>query len=368
MKKQRLTMLRDLDIVLFISIIIISIFGFVVLKSATLSMKASASIMKAQAAATILGFVGLIILTLIEYRFWKHFYIPIYIACIVLLGATLVLGAGADIGSKSWLSIGPITFQPAEFVKVGLIISLAAYIEIHHENINQPLVLLKVLVFAFLPVVLILLQPDAGTAMVYIFFILFMLFASGISWKYIISAVVAGLASLPVLWVFLSPYQKNRILDFINPAENVTGSSYQFNEGRIAIGSGKFSGKGLFQGTQTQYNFIPAKQTDFIFPVLVEELGFLGGMALIGLYGLILFRMYKVSTESADVFGSLMVIGFAAMFLFHIWENIGMTLGLMPITGIPLPFFSAGGTFQLINLAILGLVLSVSLHKSQRYY
>ena len=368
MKKERLKMLRDLDIVLFIAIIIATIFGLVVLKSATLSMSNSARIMKAQTVATLLGFAVLIVLTLIEYRIWKHFYIPIYALCIVLLAATLIKGSGASIGSQSWLKIGPIRFQPSEFVKVGLIISLSAYIENHYENINKPLVLLKVLIFAFLPVVLILMQPDAGTAMVYIFFILIMLFVSGINWKYIVSAVVAGVAMLPIIWVFLNTYQKNRILDFLNPTENATSSSYQFIEGRIAIGSGKLTGKGLYQGTQTQYNFIPEKQNDFIFPVLVEELGFIGGFSLIFLYGLILFRMYKISTESADVFGSLMVVGFAAMFLFHIWENIGMTLGVMPITGIPLPFISSGGTFQLINLAILGLVLSVSLHKNQRYY
>lgn len=190
-----------------------------------------------------------------------------------------------------------------------------------------------------------------------------MLFVAGVELRYFFYALAFGLVSLPFIWMNLGEYQKNRIFDFINPERDLMGSSYQVMQGRIAIGSGKVFGRGLFEGVQTQLNFIPEKHTDFIFAVIVEELGFLGGLGLIMAYLILLCRFVKISRNSKDLFGSLMVIGFAAMFLFHIWENIGMTIGLMPMTGIPLPFMSYGGTYQLMNLICIGLVLSVGINK-----
>ena len=227
----------------------------------------------------------------------------------------------------------------------------------------MPFTLIRVLIFAFLPVGLILLQPDAGTAMVFIFFIAAMLFIAGVKWKYIGMALLTGLASLPLIWIKLDKYQKNRILNFLDPERDALNSNYQAIQGKIAIGSGKILGRGLFGGTYTQYNYIPAKQTDFIFAVLVEELGFIGGMGLIFLYLIMIQRFIKIARNSEDLFGSLMCVGIAAMYLFHIWENIGMTIGLMPITGIPLPFMSYGGTYQLTNLVCIGIVLSVGLYR-----
>lgn len=364
---KRKELIRDMDYLLFLVTLVICIFGLVILRSASLSLATGNRIMRSQIIATGLGFVAMIVVSLIDYRVWKLLYKPIYVISVALLVATLVFGV-EDYGAKSWLNLGFINFQPSEFVKLGLIISLAAYLEDVQEELNKPLVLIKVLAFALLPVVLIMFQPDAGTAMVYMFFIITMLFIAGISWKYIISSAVAVVVSAPVVWMFLLPHQRNRILDFLNPTENITTTGYQYLQGEIAIGSGKITGKGLFQGSQTQFNFIPLKQNDFIFPVLAEELGFLGGFALIALYGFLILRLYKISRESVDTFGSLLVIGVAALLLFHIWENIGMTLGVMPITGIPLPFFSAGGTFQLLNLGMMGLALSVAAHKNIKYF
>ena len=190
-----------------------------------------------------------------------------------------------------------------------------------------------------------------------------MLFAAGIDWKYIGYAFLIGIISLPILWFSLKPYQRDRIFTFLDPERDTSGTGYQAMQSRIAIGSGKVFGRGLFQGTQTQYNYLPEKQTDFIFAVVSEELGLIGGLVLILLYFIMLFRLIMIAKNSKDTFGSLMVIGFAAMFLIHIWENIGMTIGLMPITGIPLPFMSYGGTFQLVNLICIGMALSVGVHK-----
>lgn len=354
---------KKFDFILVFTIILLCVFGIAVLTSATLSFD-NPRLVQTQVISTLIGFAAILILILLDYGFLGKLYIPIYIVCILLLIAVLIAGTGDEQwGAKSWLYIGSFGFQPSEFVKIGLIISLAKYIDKNKETLNMPFTLLKILFFAFLPVGLILLQPDAGTAMVFIFFIAAMLFIAGVKWKYIGIALVSGLLSLPVLWFRLDEFQKNRIFNFLDPERDTSDTGYQAMQGKIAIGSGKIFGRGLFNGSYTQYNYIPAKQTDFIFAVLVEELGFMGGAGLIFLYFIMIQRFIKVARNSNDLFGSLMCVGIAAMFLFHIWENIGMTIGLMPITGIPLPFFSYGGTYQLTNLICVGIVLSVGLHR-----
>ncbi len=357
---------KRFDYKLFITTLILCGFGLLMLYSATLSFPPATSgkILKTQVASTILGFIAIFVLMSMDYQLLGEFYIPIYILSNFLLVLVLLFGTGADQwGATSWLKIGPITFQPSEFVKVGLIISLSKFIDNHKESLNEPVTLAKILAFAMFPVLLILKQPDAGTAMVFIFFIAVMLFTAGLDWKYIWSAIVAGFLSLPVLWFRLDKYQKDRIFDFLDPERDAAGTGYQALQGRIAIGSGKFLGRGLFKGVQNQYQYIPQKQDDFIFPVIVEELGFLGGIFLIIMYFIFLKRLIEIARESTDLFGSLMVIGFAAILVFHIFENIGMTIGVMPVTGIPLPFMSHGGTFQLVNLVSVGIALSVAIHR-----
>lgn len=367
---KRGSIIRDIDYKLILAIIFVCIFGMTVLSSATANLPRGYYIMRSQKIATVIGFLGLFVLAIIDYRHWKYLYKLIYIGSCALLIATLVFGRGptSDSSIKSWLIIGGFGFQPSEFVKIAFIICLASFLEEVHDDLNKPLVLIKTLAFAFFPIALILKQPDAGTAMVYMFITIVMLFLAGIHWKYIVLAAIVALISAPIIWFSLQDYQKNRFYDFLNPEQASTGTAWQYIQGRIAIGSGQIFGKGLFKGTQAQFGFIPERQNDFIFPVLSEELGFVGGASLLLIYLFILFRMYKISKESVDYYGSFMVIGISAMFLFHIWENIGMTLGLMPITGIPLPFFSSGGTFQLTNLAMIGLILSVSAHKNMKYF
>ena len=357
---------KKFDFILFLTVLTLCLFGFVVLHSATLSTATGESIMRSQSIATIIGFIAFAVLVIMDYEFIGKLYIPIYIVSIALLVTVLIFGIGDEqvgVGARSWLNIGGFVFQPAEFVKIGLIISLAKFIDKNKETINAPFTLIKILLFAFFPVFLIFLQPDLGTAVVFIFFILAMLFAAGIKWRYFGYAIGIGLLSLPIIWFNLASFQKNRILDFIDPSRDTSGTGYQALQGRIAIGSGQLLGRGLYQGSQTQFNFIPAKQTDFIFAVLSEELGFLGGAILMLLYFIMMQRFLAIGKKSEDMFGSLMAIGIFASFLIHIWENIGMTIGLMPVTGIPLPFFSHGGTYQLVNLISVGIVLSVGLRK-----
>lgn len=354
---------KRFDFILLMTILILCAYGLVMIKSATLSLNTN-KLIKTQGIAIVVGLVAIVMMVLLDYQFLGKMYIPIYVVCNLLLVATLIWGTGDETwGSRSWLKIGPTYVQPAEFVKLGLIISLAKFIDNHKKTINEPLTLLKILAFAMFPVLLILRQPDAGTAMVFIFFIALMFFVADVRWKYIGYALLAGLASLPLIWLRLGTYQMNRIFDFLHPERDPTGSGYHALQGKIAIGSGKIFGRGLYNGVFTQSNFVPEKETDYIFSVLVEELGFMGGMGLIILYFIMLTRMVKIAKRTEDLFGATMVTGIAAMFVFHIWENLGMTMGLMPITGIPLPFISHGGTFLLVNMVSIGIVLSVGIHR-----
>ena len=345
-----------LDLKLFL------ILSAIVLFSATRTLNNKTIL--SQVIATVIGFLFMALVVCIDTDFIKKFYIPIYAICNILLFMVLIFGTGKEQwGSNSWIVIGSIRFQPAEFVKIGFILSFARYLEINKKNLSKPKTFLKVIAFGGFPILLILLQPDAGTAFVFIFIMAIMLFIAGLDLKYFLGALGLLIISSPILYSRLEPFQKKRILTFLNPEHDISDSSYQALQGRIAIGSGKFFGKGYMKGTQSQFNFIPEKQTDYIFPVLVEEFGFIGGFAVIILYLLLLYRLVILAENRKDSFSKLVIMGLSAMFLFHIFENIGMTLGVMPVTGIPLPFFSYGGTYQLINLIAVGIVFSVSIQK-----
>lgn len=354
---------KKFDFPLLISVVLLSLLGLLLIRSATINT-GSSNLVRSQTIAMALGLISILVLSFIDYHFLGKLYIPIYIVCNIILVIVAIWGFGEDDwGARSWLEIGGVIFQPSEFVKVGLIISLAKFIDNHKETINEPFTILKILLFVSPPILLILKQPDAGTAIVIVFFIALMMFTAGLKIRYVGYAIGCALAALPVLWFKLGDYQKDRVFDFLEPERNMSGSGYQVVQSKIAIGSGKVFGRGLFKGVQTQLNFIPEKQTDFIFPVLVEEFGFLGGMGLLLLYLIFLHRLVKIAKNTEDVFGSTMVVGIAGMFIFHIWENIAMTMGMMPVTGIPLPFLSHGGTFLLINMISIGIVLSVGMHR-----
>lgn len=355
---------KQIDWMTLLTIIALCAYGLTVLRSATARLSSSESMLKSQMIATGIGFVAILILQGVDTDFLKKLAWPIYILSIGLLVATVLFGYGKEQwGANSWLKIGPMQFQPSEFVKLGLILSAAAFMDHYKATINQPLTLLKIVILMGLPIGLVLLQPDFGTAMVFIVFLAVMIFSVGIHWGYIIGVIVAVVAALPIGYQFLSETQKNRILDFLDPTRNPLGSGYQGQQGMIAIGSGQLYGRGYLQGTQSQFGFIPEQQTDYIFAVLVEELGFVGGAFLIALYAFLLLRLLIIASRAKDTYGSAVSIGIGAMLFAHIFENIGMTIGLMPVTGIPLPFMSIGGTFQLINLIAIGIVLSISTQK-----
>ncbi|KNF10150.1 stage V sporulation protein E [Gottschalkia purinilytica] len=355
--------LKRFDFTLFITIILLSLYGILVIASATASQNSMAFI-KTQAISTVIGIAIIFVLLNINYDTFGKLYLFIYVVCNLLLILVLAIGVERN-GAKSWIAFGGFGFQPAEFVKIGIIICVAKYIEKNKSKINELFTLAKVLAFSFVPVVLILVQPDFGTAMVFVFFICIMLFVAGLDLKYILYAAIAGICSLPLVWFSLKGYQRDRIFNFLNPSMDVQGSGYQVMQSKIAVGSGKVFGMGLYNGNQTQFGFLPEKHTDFIFAVLGEELGLIGGIVLIVLFFIMMYRLIIIAKESRDLFGSLIVTGIAAMMFVHILENIGMTMGILPVTGIPLPFISYGGTFQLSNMICMGLVLNISVKRDR---
>lgn len=356
---------KRFDFILVVTILALSVFGIIMIKSATMSLpEGSSKYINKQIISLVIGFIIMIVLIFVDYEIYGNLYIPIYLFCNILLIAVLIFGFGEDQwGARSWLSIGPLSFQPSEIAKFGLIISLAKFIDLNKETISNPITLLKVLLFAGFPIFLILLQPDFGTAMVFVFFIGVMLFISGLDIKYFLLLFLLIIIIIPILPRILDSYQLDRINVFLDPTLDPQGAGYQVLQSKLAIGSGLVYGRGLFNGVQNQFGFLPAKQTDFIFAVIGEELGFIGGISLIALYSLLMYRLIKISKYAYDMFGSLIVIGITSMMFFHIFENIGMTIGLTPVTGIPLPFISYGGTFMIINMISIGLSLSVTVKK-----
>ena len=356
--------LKELDIVLLIATVLISVYGLFILYSAQGGDFAS---IRMQIFSTFLGFVFIAVLCTMDLEFLKRFYKWIYAIGIVLLLITIIFGRGLDEwGANSWVYIGPISFQPSEFVKVNMILAFAAYLDKNKYLINQPKQLVITLALIVFPIVLILLQPDFGTAMVYLFFIAAMLFVAGLSWKWIAFFGIAGLAALYIVLSNLSGFRADRIANFLDPTRDGSGSNWQQQQGLIAIGSGMLTGRGFLNGTQSQYGYVPEKETDYIFSVLAEELGFIGAIILVALFAIIILRLVNIAKKSNNTFISLMVTGISAMLFVHIFENIGMTIGLMPVTGIPLPFLSAGGSFQMICLIMVGLALSASMQKSYK--
>lgn len=354
--------LKFFDWPLFLVTILITSFGLMTIYAATVdSASGYIRYLKPQGAAFIMGLITIFVLLFIDYDFIGKLYLPIYGFTIILL--ILVLFTKEINGARSWISVAGITFQPSEIAKIAIIVCVGKFIDIHKETINAPLTLLKVLVFAFIPVGLILLENDFGTSMVCTFIIAIMLFDADLNWKYILSATIAVFISLPAIWFKLDGYQKKRILVFLDPSLDPSGNGYQVLQAKTAIGSGMLFGRGLSDAKFIKYGYLPENHTDMIFSVIGEVFGFAGGFILLCFYLIMFYRLIALAKESKDSYGSIVIMGILAMILFHVIENVGMNMGLMPVTGIPLPFVSYGGTSLLSNLLGIGLVLSIGIRR-----
>lgn len=318
-----------------------------------------------QALAYLIGFIALLFVLRIEYTAFFGLSKYLYIASIVLLLSVYIPGIGLEqYGSRAWLNLGVTTLQPSEFVKILFILLMANYLSVHREDIKKFRGVLLAGLYA-LPIIVIVLKEDLGSALVYMIIWLFMVFFAGIDYKILLKSVIAAIAALPVIYNFLGDYQKDRIEAFLHPDNINLPGNYQVWQSKVAIGSGGFTGKGLFNGTQKELDFIPVQQSDFIFSVVVEELGFIGGAVVILLYGGLLYRFIRVIREAVDLYGALIVVGFTAMFLFQIFENIAMTMGIMPVTGITLPLLSGGGTSVIASMISIALILNVGINSKQ---
>lgn len=321
-----------------------------------------------QALAYFLGFIALVFVLHIDYNNFRYFTKPLYIAAMVLLFSVYIPGLGIEqYGSRAWINLGVTTLQPSEFVKIIFIFLMATYLTDHREDIKKFRGVVQAGLFA-VPIILVVLKEDLGSALVYMSIWIFMVFFAGIDYKILLKSIVGVICAIPIAYNFLDDYQKDRIEAFLHPDNLDLPGNYQVWQSKVAMGSGGFFGKGLFNGTQKELDFIPVQQSDFIFSVIVEELGFIGGLAVILIYGLLMTRMVITIRNAIDWYGALIVTGFTAMFIFQVFENIAMTMGIMPVTGITLPLLSGGGTSVIATLIGLGVVLNVGINsKSIRF-
>lgn len=358
---------RHFDWFLLILTLLLSTFGIIAIYSATRALDTNVNAI-VQTVSLVIGAAFAVILCFFDYEQFKSLIKPIYIFCVVILILVLIIGTGeGEWGARSWIRIGPVGIQPSEFAKICFIITLSYHVSKVQDDINKPLVLLGLFLHIGVMVGLILLQPDMGSAFVFVFIFICMLFVAKLSYKYIIPAMVLGVASLPLVYRYvLSEYQQKRIQVFFNPDLEPLGRGYNVIQSKIAVGSGQLWGKGYLQGTQNQMGYLPAKSTDFIFSVISEELGFIGAAILIGALFILIYKCFKTAKKADNSFGRYICVGVGAMLLFHVFENVGMCIGLMPVTGIPLPFISYGGTSLVVNMTAVGLVLSVAYHNKPR--
>ena len=299
-----------------------------------------------------------------DYKILQAYGNKMYIFNLIMLVAVMVVGQSA-LGAQRWIQLGPISLQPSEFSKLIMIVSLAGMLEERVGKLNNLHDLLPVAVYVGVPFLLVMKQPDLGTSLVFMAIFFGMIFVCGVNLRLLGGIFGVGLACMPILWHFLKDYQKMRIMVFMDPNVDPLGSGYHIIQSKIAIGSGMLFGKGLFGGTQSQLNFLPENHTDFIFAVVGEELGFIGAAFLLLLYLVVLWRGIKIARDASDMFGRLLAVGITSMLAFHVLVNVGMTTGIMPVTGIPLPFMSYGVSSLTTNILSIAILLNIHMRKQK---
>jgi rod shape determining protein RodA len=316
-----------------------------------------------QAARFAAGLALFVVIAVVDIRVWMRYAYVIYFGTLVLLVAVEFLGS-TGMGAQRWIDLGPLTLQPSELAKIGLILAMARYF--HGITAEETIGLLPLLwgsVLIAVPAALVLRQPDLGTAALLAVIGAAMLFLAGIRMRVFVIAGIAGIASLPVIWQFLREYQRQRIVTFFNPETDPLGAGYHIMQSKIALGSGGVFGKGFLQGTQSHLNFLPEKQTDFIFTMLAEEFGMVGGLVLITLYMLIAIYGLAIALRSRNQFGRLLAMGVTVAFMLNVFINVAMVMGIVPVVGMPLPLISYGGSSMLMLMFAFGLLMNVYVHR-----
>ena len=309
------------------------------------------------------GAAIMIAVAVIDLRFWLRWAYGGYAGALALLILVEFIGA-TGMGAQRWIDIGVIQLQPSEVMKIALVVALARYFNgIDIEDMGRLRILVPALLLVCAPVALVVKQPDLGTALILVMVGGVMFWLAGVRLWQAGLVATAAIGAVPVAWQFLHQYQKERVLTFINPENDPLGAGYHILQSKIALGSGGLSGKGFMAGTQSHLDFVPEKQTDFIFTMLAEEFGMLGGLTLLGVYLLLVAYGIAIAWRSRNQFGRLLAMGLTTTFFLYVFINVAMVMGLIPVVGVPLPFISYGGTSLLTLMIGFGLIISVSIHR-----
>jgi rod shape determining protein RodA len=350
---------RRFDFVLLAATLVMLMFGIAMVYSATLGVKNYEDYPLRQAIYGLIGLVLLLAVAAFDYRLLTSLQWPVYVAVLGALGAVALVGQVRG-GAAGWFDAGVVFIQPAEFSKVLFAIVFAQYLASRHERLGKPQWVLGAFVLMALPAALIYMQPDLGNAIVLLVIGVVMLFVADLPWGYIVGTAAAGLLALPVIYANLEGYMKQRIDIFLDPTSD-PDASFNIAQALISIGNGGVLGKGFGEGSQSQLHFLRVRYADFIFSVVAEELGFVGAVVLILLQIIVLWRLITIADQARDQFGRLLVTGVIAMIMFQAVVSIGMNLGLLPVTGITLPFISYGGSSLLTLMIGIGLAQSVAM-------
>jgi rod shape determining protein RodA len=319
-----------------------------------------------QVARFAVAVVIMILVAAVDLRFWLRSAYLIYIAAVVLLVAVELRGA-VGMGAQRWIDLGIIQLQPSELMKIALVLALARYFSmLTVEEIGRPVRLILPALFILLPAALVMKQPDLGTAMMLVLSGGAIFFLAGVRWWKFVLVLVGGGGVAPFAWHFLRDYQKNRILNFLDPENDPLGAGYHSLQSKIAIGSGGLFGKGFMAGSQAHLSFLPEKQTDFIFTMLAEEFGLVGCIVLLSAYTLVFIYGFAIAFRSRSQFGRLLALGLTINVFLYVFINTGMVMGLLPVVGVPLPLISYGGTAMLTVMFGFGLMMSVYVHRDLR--
>lgn len=367
MKKNKFILIKELDFKLIINILCIFVFGLIMLTTATHANETGnyREIIK-QLIAFSLGVIMIILINLVDYKILGEKYKMFYIISVVLLLIIWVPGLGkVQEGARRWIKLGPLYLQTSELVKLTFIISYGKIVEKAKDKLNNLREIIPVVLKACPILLLMLMQPDLGGTIVFGCIMLGMLFTAGLNIKIIRNVGILILISLPLIYTVMAPHQKVRIEAFLHPDDLSYEGNYQVVQSMIAIGSGGFTGKGIYNGTQNHSGFLPVSDSDFIFAVIGEELGAIGMMFVVFLYAMFLIRMINMARKAKDFYGTLIIIGVMSMFAYQIIQNIGMTMALIPVTGVTLPMISYGASSLLSSLSAIGLVLNVGIRKKK---
>ncbi|WP_037493591.1 rod shape-determining protein RodA [Sneathiella glossodoripedis] len=309
------------------------------------------------------GLVIMLVVALTDIRIWLRLAYPLYFIALLMLGAVEVMGV-IGMGARRWVEIGPIQLQPSEVMKITLVMALARYFHgLDLEDVRRIRWLIPPLILVAMPAMLVLRQPDLGTTLLLIAGAGVVFFGAGVAWWKFAAVIGTAIPAGFFAYQFLHEYQKKRILIFLNPESDPLGAGYHIMQSKIALGSGGIFGKGFVQGTQSHLNYLPEMRTDFIFSMLAEEFGMVGGLILFALYIMLLAYGYAIALRSRNQFGRLLALGLSGVFFLYVFINIAMVMGLVPVVGVPLPLISYGGTSMLTLLVSFGLIMSSYVHR-----